>query len=139
MVALLGAACSRREPEPVAIPTVAVPDPNAVDPVALATLVTNPKFGDADPFEWTGRKPHSYPIHGIDISRWQGDIDWDHARSGGVSFAYIKATEGGDVVDAKFDTYWQGAKSAGLVPGIDGQVDLNLWRGSPEAWLRWAG
>jgi len=35
-------------------------------------------------------EPKDFPVHGIDISRWQGDIDWSSARRGGVSFAFMK-------------------------------------------------
>jgi len=73
-------ACGRPEPEPQ-------PSPDSPDPAALAALVRYPKFDDTDPHEWTGRGPHSYPIHGIDVSRWQGDIDWHQAKSAGVTFA----------------------------------------------------
>lgn len=83
----------------------------------LARLATYPRFGDTDPHEWTGRTPGSYAIHGIDVSRYQGSIDWPQVRSSGVSFAYIKATEGGDVADPMFQQNWQGAKRAGLPRG----------------------
>lgn len=82
----------------------------------LAT-VNQPQFGDADPHDWDGRAPQSYPVHGIDASRWQGDIDWPTARANGVSFAFFKATEGGDVIDPAFDTYWNGAGAAGIPRG----------------------
>jgi len=51
------------------------------------------------------------------VSRWQGDINWRQVRSAGVSFAYIKATEGGDVADPMFRTYWNGARQAGAARG----------------------
>ena len=41
-----------------------------------ARSVERPAFGDADPVAWTGRAPHVYPVHGIDVSRYQGAIDW---------------------------------------------------------------
>ncbi len=82
-----------------------------------AGLVTYPDFKDAKPHPWTGRAPRSYPIHGIDVSRYQGDIDWRTARDAGVSFAYIKATEGGDHVDPMFKDHWRGAKRAGVRRG----------------------
>ena len=47
-------------------------------------------------------KPRDYPIHGIDVSKFQGDIDWNAVASSGVKFAWIKATEGGDRADARF-------------------------------------
>ena len=43
--------------------------------------------------------PSQFAIHGIDVSRWQGNIDWNAVRASGVKFAWIKATEGGDHID----------------------------------------
>jgi lysozyme len=116
LVAALLAGCARPVPEPVPVPVPTV-QPAKPDPAALAALVKYPRFGDDDPYEWTDRRPWSYPIHGIDVSRWQGDINWAEAKSAGVSFAFMKATEGGDVTDPKFATYWQGAKAAGVKRG----------------------
>ncbi len=79
--------------------------------------VAQPRFGDADPHEWEGRHPGHYPVHGIDVSRWQGAIDWRLARANGVSFAYMKATEGGDHTDPAFDEHWRAAAAAGLPRG----------------------
>ena len=59
----------------------------------------------------------AYQVRGIDVSHYQGAIDWGAVRSGGVSFAYIKATEGADGVDDQFATNWQGAASAGVTRG----------------------
>jgi lysozyme len=59
-------------------------------------------------------EPTDFPVHGIDISRWQGDIDWFSARRGGVSFAFIKATEGGDHVDPRFLDNFDAAARAGV-------------------------
>lgn len=55
---------------------------------------------------------------GVDVSRWQGRIDWHAARAGGIEFAYIKATEGIGYVDPDVDEHLTGARSAGLVPGL---------------------
>jgi lysozyme len=32
---------------------------------------------------------HTMPIQGIDVSYWQGDIDWTAARSAGIRFVFI--------------------------------------------------
>lgn len=61
-------------------------------------------------------KPKDYPIHGIDVSKFQGDIDWNAVANSGVKFAWIKATEGGDQ-DARFQANWEGAKAAGIPHG----------------------
>jgi lysozyme len=62
-------------------------------------------------------KPTDYPIHGIDVSKYQGTIDWNAVAGSGVKFVWIKATEGGDHVDERFQANWQGAKLAGIPHG----------------------
>src|SRR5690349_19128466 len=57
---------------------------------------------------------HRLPIHGIDVSKWQGRIDWASVSAAGTQFAFIKATEGGDHTDERFLENWQGAKAAGI-------------------------
>ncbi|GIO66765.1 glycoside hydrolase family 25 protein [Paenibacillus cookii] len=54
---------------------------------------------------------------GIDVSHWQGVIDWKRVRSAGYSFAFLKATEGPKLVDDRFRVNSQGARSAGLLTG----------------------
>ena len=62
-------------------------------------------------------QPSDYAIHGIDVAYYQGDIDWREVRRGGVQFAYIKATEGGDHIDPKFRENWDSAAAAGMPRG----------------------
>jgi lysozyme len=59
----------------------------------------------------------NFSVHGIDVSKYQGDIDWQAVADSGVSFAYIKATEGGDRADPKFRQNWEGARAAGIPRG----------------------
>jgi lysozyme len=61
--------------------------------------------------------PSSYPVHGIDFTYYQGAIDWPTVRANGTTFAYIKATEGGDRADKNFSQNWDGASQAGLKRG----------------------
>lgn len=84
---------------------------------AATYRLAQPRFGDVDPHEWEGRSPAAYSVHGIDVSRWQPQIDWATARENGVSFAFIKATEGGDLVDPAFRDNWRGARAAGVPAG----------------------
>ena len=83
----------------------------------MSLAVENPKFGDNDPFEWEGRTPWLYPVHGIDVAKYQGEINWRTAKRGGVSFAFIKATEGKDHLDEKFHENWRNAGIAGVPRG----------------------
>lgn len=76
-----------------------------------------PQLGDSRPHSWQGGHPYDHPVHGIDISRWQGNIDWNRLRRTGISFAFLKATEGGDHSDPEFQYYWQQARAAGLPRG----------------------
>lgn len=66
---------------------------------------------------FTGPTPDHYPIHGIDVSKYQREVDWESARAGGVAFAYLKSTEGGDRVDDRFDENWKRAGAAGMPRG----------------------
>lgn len=59
----------------------------------------------------------AYPVRGIDVSNHQGSIDWRRVAADDVSFAIIKATEGGDWVDKSFARNIAAAKEAGLAVG----------------------
>ncbi|MBN9044782.1 MAG: glycoside hydrolase family 25 protein [Rhizobiales bacterium] len=76
-----------------------------------------PHFGDSDPHKWTGKTPWRYPIHGTDVSKYQSGVDWKAAHAAGISFVFVKATEGGDRVDNRFMRHWNDARAAGLPRG----------------------
>jgi lysozyme len=66
--------------------------------------------------------PTQYEIHGIDVSRYQSTIAWEAVKEMKVKniqlgFAFMKATEGNDLVDPFFKRNWKKAKSAGLTRG----------------------
>ncbi|MBT9371049.1 GH25 family lysozyme [Rhizobium sp. CSW-27] len=72
------------------------------------------KFHDTDPQDFGRNHPDRHPVHGIDISKWNGDIDWQAVKRADVSFVFIKATEGKDMVDPAFETNWRSAAAVGL-------------------------
>lgn len=55
--------------------------------------------------------------YGIDVASHQGDIDWSAVADDDISFAYIKATEGGDFTDRQFARNWRRAEAVGLDRG----------------------
>lgn len=55
--------------------------------------------------------------YGIDVSHHQGHIDWERVARDGIAFVYIKATEGGDLVDIRFAQNWKESREAGLARG----------------------
>jgi lysozyme len=75
------------------------------------------QFGDTRPHEWADISPAMLPIHGIDAARYQGRINWFDARSGGVNFAWLKATEGGDYIDPGYAMNAPLARAAGVPVG----------------------
>ena len=58
-----------------------------------------------------------YPVRGVDVSHYQGEIDWKTLAGEGIRFAYIKATEGTFTEDECFEANWKGAQESGLRVG----------------------
>ena len=72
-------------------------------------------YGDA-------RYPQGYEIHGIDISHYQGDINWSKLRHSIIEgcplrFVIIKSTEGSTRVDEKFKDNFYQAREHGFIRG----------------------
>ena len=56
-------------------------------------------------------------VYGIDVSRFQGDIDWDLVAESGVEFAFIQISRSLTDIDAKFAYNWRRAKETGILRG----------------------
>jgi lysozyme len=56
-------------------------------------------------------------ISGIDVSNWQGSIDWDSVAASGITFAFAKASEGITFTDAWFARNWSEMSRVGLYRG----------------------
>lgn len=96
----------------------AVPSKKPADSASRKrSRVYSQQFRDAHPINFGKRTPRHYPVHGVDVSRWQGNIDWMKLRTQGANFAYIKATDGGDHLDPMFQRNWREAKEAGIKRG----------------------
>ena len=72
-------------------------------------------YGDAN-------YPEGYEIHGIDISHYQGDIDWDDLSNAMIEgcplrFVMIKSTEGSTRLDSKFKENFRQAREYGYIRG----------------------
>jgi lysozyme len=66
--------------------------------------------------------PCCYDVHGIDVSHYQGSIDWDKVKNGSdlafpIEFVFMKATEGGDLADENFSTNFRRAGECGFIRG----------------------
>ena len=63
--------------------------------------------------------PSSSNIYqGIDVSSWQGNIDFSRVRNAGIEIVYIKSSEGTNYIDPYFERNYQNAKSNGLKVGF---------------------
>lgn len=69
-------------------------------------------------------------LHGIDVSEFQGEIDWQAVQASGVTFAYARALEGETIHDSRFAANWSGMKEAGVVRGA---YDFYVAHDPPEA------
>jgi GH25 family lysozyme M1 (1,4-beta-N-acetylmuramidase) len=57
-------------------------------------------------------------VPGIDVSHWQGTINWSSVAAAGKQFVFTKATEGTDYVDPTVAANTSGARAAGLLAGV---------------------
>ena len=64
-----------------------------------------------------GFSANQYPIKGVDVSNYQGQIDWQTLAEENISFAFIKATEGSTFVDKRFACNFKEAQNTGLAVG----------------------
>ncbi len=55
---------------------------------------------------------------GIDVSQWQGSINYRQVKAAGIRIVYIKAGEGSSSVDSYFERNYRGARRAGLDVGF---------------------
>jgi len=54
---------------------------------------------------------------GIDVSKWQGTINWPAVAGDGVRFAFIRVSDGTGYIDQKFGANWSGAGAQGILRG----------------------
>ncbi|MDG9719703.1 lysozyme [Streptomyces sp. DH24] len=97
--------------------------------------------GDSGP----GTLSHTDGVQGIDVSHWQGAINWTSVRNAGIQFAWIKATEGTSYKDDRFNTNYTNAYYAGVIRGAyhfarpnlsSGAVQANYFASNGGAWSR---
>lgn len=80
----------------------------------------SPKFNFSDA---VARYKNDKTAIGIDVSKWQGDIDWKKVKNAGCEFVFIRiGVQNGFGGESKTDTYfidnYKGAKAAGLKVGV---------------------
>lgn len=91
--------------------------------VALALVSCQPKTGNTNQGSATESEtattdqPVNDTLRGIDVSHFNGSVDWSIVKNAGFDFAYAKATQGNDFVDPEFNYNWSNMATNGIKRG----------------------
>lgn len=101
---------------------------------APSLLLAKSRFKDLAPVDFGRRGPSTFAVHGIDAARFQGQMNWRQVKRQGVKFAWLKATEGGDLIDPEFKANWRAAKRARVPVGA---YHFYYFCTDPETQAKW--
>lgn len=73
-------------------------------------------------------------IKGIDVSHWNGTVDWKKVRESGIDFAIIKATEGTGFLDPRWEYNWREAINHEII-AMPYHFFRDQYKGNPQ--LTW--
>lgn len=114
--------------------------------LAVAALIAKPYINERDTIDKGASVPSGYYCYGIDISRYQTDIEWDKIKVltdaqgrttnsvnqakdiRNISYVFIKATEGNSFKDKYFKRHWKNAGTSGIRRGA-----YHFFRSSKDA------
>ena len=85
-------------------------------------------------------------VRGIDVSHWQGAIDWAKVKASGIQFAIIKSggSDAGFYTDPRWEENYRNAKANGIAVGAYYFVGLRnrwpfllkiMWQALKNVWL----
>lgn len=102
----------------------------SVTAIAIFAVMGRRLFASGEPSVCVSRD--IYPSKGIDVSSHNGEVDFERVARDSVTFAYIKATEGGSWRDSRFERNYAAALKAGLKVGAYHffRFDVEGWRQS---------
>ncbi len=100
--------------------------PRLTIPVALsAALLAGACSSETPSHECVGRSsealkvcPGASTLKGVDVSYYQGTVDWAKVKAAGNTFAFVRVSDGKNTIDTKFAANWAGTRNAGLVRGL---------------------
>ena len=94
-------------------------------PVLLAALLLGACSGGSPAPEAVGHSSAAVTVcaagttlQGVDVSEYQGTVDWGSAAASGLSFAIARVSDGTTTPDPTFSANWSGIKAAGMVRGV---------------------
>jgi lysozyme len=90
--------------------------------LAVATACGGPPDGNAEKIGWTNEPvvvcSGGTTVEGVDVSEFQGSINWTSVHNSGRDFAITRVSDGTGHLDPTFATNWAGIKAAGMVRGV---------------------
>src|SRR5690242_10206407 len=61
--------------------------------------------------------PTGPTLRGVDVSEFQGQVDWPTAKASGLTFAFARVSDGTQKLDDQFAANWPAMLAQGLVRG----------------------
>ncbi|MFE4519463.1 lysozyme [Kitasatospora sp. NPDC056783] len=114
LVAGVAAPAYAAEPAPVAPAAKARPGFHPDQDFAGSTVAAHEgRGGGAAPFASLA----ATQTPGLDVSSYQGNVNWSSVAANGAKFAYVKATEGTGYTNAAFAQQYNGSYNSGLIRG----------------------
>jgi lysozyme len=90
--------------------------------LAVVTACGGPSDGSAEKIGWTSNPitvcAGGTTVEGVDVSEFQGSINWTAVHNSGRDFAITRVSDGTGHLDPTFKTNWAGIKAAGMVRGV---------------------
>jgi len=107
-----------RSPLPRATLGVALVFVGLAAPTPTRAAGPNRTIGIPPPFTLRRQSvcPGSGSVQGVDVSNWQGSIDWSQVAASGKTFGYVEVGDG-SFVDSFFVSDYTGMKSVGMTAG----------------------
>ncbi|MFJ7911717.1 lysozyme [Kitasatospora sp. NPDC096204] len=113
LVAGVAAPAYAAEPAPVAPVAEGRPGFHPEQDFAGSTVAVHEGRGAAAPFASLA----ATQTPGLDVSGYQGNVNWSSVAANGAKFAYVKATEGTGYTNPSFAQQYNGSYNAGLIRG----------------------
>jgi GH25 family lysozyme M1 (1,4-beta-N-acetylmuramidase) len=96
---------------------VTVDDTGIITTIGAGTADITVTTADGSTSDTCSVTVNNAEIKGIDVSKWQGTINWASVKDAGIQFAMLRSSYGSSSVDSTFETYYQQAKANGIAVG----------------------
>ncbi|MCC9136690.1 glycoside hydrolase family 25 protein [Pontibacter silvestris] len=99
-----------------------------------SSFISQPEGGSSTNNNGGNTAVASSVLKGVDVSRWQKEVDWHRVKEADITFAFVKATQADFRLDPYFPANWEATKRVGIKRGayhffipsapIQGQIEI---------------